>query len=534
MNKKYFRWPLIISIILLICGLFYYRLRTFSIDTDVIGYLPQNDQVLSDARYVIRHLPYQDRVFIDVSCDKQNKDTLVKGANFIEDKLQKSGLFKKVGIDDMQNQFPALIGHIMKNLPVMFDEEELNSKIKPLLSRKNINDALIQNLKTLQNLEGIGQAAYITADPLGFKNIVLGRLADLAPSKKAAIYNGKLLSEDGAHLLIIAELKGSGLNLKTCDDINALLTVISSDIKSFAQKGNPYTLNPVGAYRAVLDNERTTKKDTENAVTISTIVIALLLIVGFPRPLVGLLALVPSIMGTMIAFIVYSLIHKSLSVLAIGFGGAIISFTVDYGITYLLFLDRPYETYGLKATKEVWSLGLLAMLTTAISFAFLFISGFPALAQIGEFAALGVLFTYICVHAFFPVVFPVMKPAKRKGFVPLKKIVRMIFSGGKYKFFGAIVFCAVMLFFAKPDFRIDLASMNSVSSATLDSENLVKKVWGDIFNRIYLLSEGFGIEELQSKGDRLSSMLKNDEKSGANKFRFFTFTDLSGQRKNEK
>jgi predicted exporter len=185
-------------------------------------------------------------------------------------------------------------------------------------------------------------------------------------------------------------------------------------------------LTTVGTYRAALDNEISTKRGTERAVLFSTIAIIVLLLVAFPRPVIGLLALLPSVAGTMLALFVYSLLHQSITLMAIGFGSAVISFTVDYGIAYLLFLDRRHETRGLDATREVWSLGLLAMLTTAVSFAFLTLSGFSALAQIGEFTALGVLFTYIFVHGIYPVIFPVMPPAKRKSFLPLLALANRI------------------------------------------------------------------------------------------------------------
>jgi endonuclease III len=50
------------------------------------------------------------------------------------------------------------------------------------------------------------------------------------------------------------------------------------------------------------------------------------------------------VLGTIAAAFVYSLFSSKISILAIGFGSTIISFTVDYGIAYLLFLDRPFET----------------------------------------------------------------------------------------------------------------------------------------------------------------------------------------------
>ncbi|MBN2403244.1 MAG: methyltransferase domain-containing protein [Spirochaetes bacterium] len=510
------RWPLVILSVILVAVLFFYRQKTFHIDTDIVASLPQTDQVLTDSRYVIQHLPHQDKVVIDLSLEKPDRDRLVEGANLIEAMLMKSGYFRSVGIDEMQKIFPGLLDHIVTNLPYLFDAEELEKKVKPLLVKTKINERLTKNLEMLQSIDGIGQSKFIEHDPLDLKSLVLSRIADLVPSKNAGIYKGKLLSSDEKHLLVIAELKSSGIDLKSAKAVDDLINRFPAELnKNSVSKKDPYIMNPVGAYRAVMDNEKTTKSDTEQAVTISTIVIAILLFIGFPRPLIGLLALVPSIIGTAIAFIVYSFIHNSISILAIGFGGAIIAFTVDYGITYLLFLDRPYETYGLKATKESWSLGLLAMLTTACSFFFLFISGFPALAQIGEFAALGVLFTYLCVHGFFPLLFPVLPPAKRKGILPLQPFVkRLVSSKGKYKIPAAVIFCIIMLFFAKPVFHIDLSSMNSVSDDTLASEKLVKDIWGDIFNRVYLMTEGRSPDDLQDKGDRLTVLLNRDMADG--------------------
>ena len=517
-NMKGFRWrwPLIVLVSSAIIALFFYQLRHFTIETDIAGALPQNDPVISDARYCIKHLPLQDRVIIDVSLKKPDRDMLVEGAVFIQERLKKSGLFKTVGIEQVQEIFPELVTHIADNLPLMFTQSDLDEKVEPLLSPNKIRMIMSESLAQLQNLQGIGQTELTRRDPLGLKNIVMARLSDLAPSKEVSVYRGHLISSDGTHVLIIAELLSSGTDTKVAAQIDSLLKWTASDLHSnFAQSGCNYMLNPVGAYRAALDNESTTKKDTRKAVLISTIVIAILLIIGFPRPLVGLLALLPSLAGTMMAFIVYSLIHDTITILATGFGGAIISFTVDYGITYLLFLDRPYKTYGLGATRESWSLGLLAMLTTAVSFAFLFMSGFPALAQIGEFAALGVLFTYLCVHAFFPLIFPTMPPAKRKGFLPLQRMVNSVISSrGRLKVYAVAAFGIFMLFFAKPEFHVDLNSMSTVSRDTLFAEKLVKETWGDIFGRIYLMVEGMDVGDLLKKGDRLLLMLEGDMKSG--------------------
>ncbi len=196
MNDKLskLRWPLIALAVIIVAVLFYYRQKTFHIDTDLVGSLPQTDPVLTDSRYVIQHLPHQDKVVIDLGLGKPDRDRLVDGANRVEAMLMKSGYFRSVGIDEMQKIFPSLLNHIIKNLPYMFDADELEKRVKPLLTKNKIDERLAKNLKLLQSLEGIGQSNFIAQDPLDLKSLVLSRIADLSPSKNASIYKGKLLS----------------------------------------------------------------------------------------------------------------------------------------------------------------------------------------------------------------------------------------------------------------------------------------------------------------------------------------------------
>ena len=53
--------------------------------------------------------------------------------------------------------------------------------------------------------------------------------------------------------------------------------------------------------------------------------------------------------------------------------------------------------------------------------------------------------------------------------------------------------------------------MNAFSPETIQAEQLVRKVWGDIFSRVYLLVEGKTPRDLQDKCDRLALMLLEGE-----------------------
>ncbi|MBN2040530.1 MAG: MMPL family transporter [Spirochaetes bacterium] len=518
MQKNYsIKWPAAIVTILIISVLFLIGLYRINIDTDIISSLPQNDPVLDDGRYILKHHPAQDRIVIDVSHESDDMDALVETGLIIEKQLKESGIFKDIGMNEFQSIFPGMLNHVITNMHVLFSEYELKTKVAPLLSSENISKSIKDDYNIMTGLEGIGQSEFIIRDPLGLKNIILAKLSQFT-AKGTQIYRGQLFSSDGRHLLLIANPEGSASDTELSKKISGLINDIESKINN-NNKNKHFTLTPVGAYRAALDNEVSARNDAKKAVTLATIGIALLLLFAFPRPLMGLLALLPAVFGTMTALFVYSMINDSVSILAIGFGGALISITVDHGIAYMLFLDQPQETYGRNASKEVWTVGLLATLTTICAFLFLYISSFKILIQIGQFAALGILFSFLFIHLIFPRIFLKMPPAKNKK-LPLHSLINYLSSYcGKFKLIAACIIAIVMLFYAKIEFRADLSSMNSVSEKTLKAEELISETWGDIFSNIYLMTEAGTIKELQNKADVLTEKLldevKNDQLQSA-------------------
>ncbi|MFC1856858.1 methyltransferase domain-containing protein [Thermodesulfobacteriota bacterium] len=508
---KLHRFILVLLIVFLLFGIGLNRLK---IDTDIVALLPQDDPIISDALSIFRNHPIQDQMIIDVGHQMDDLDQLVDYGALIEKKLEESGLFKTVGMEDVQKRIPDLMSSIVNNLPVMFTEKQLNEKIMPLLKPEAIQKRLNEFYFKLNNLESIGQTRFITRDPLGLKDFVLARLAPLAPSQNARIYRGKLISSDNQHLLVIANPIFSSTDTHYSRLVVELISRIADDLNQEAvESEDRITLTPVGAYRAALDNELIIRRDVTVAVLFATLGIAMLLILAFPRPYMGLLSLLPAIAGSMTAFFVFSLLHQSISIMVLGFGGAIISITVDHGIVYLLFLDRPHRTHGKDASREVWSLGLLAALTTIAAFGALCLSGFPMFAQLGLFTALGIALSFLFVHTVFPFIFPEMPPA-RSRILPLQTVVDRLALTGKKGAYIALGLTVVMLFFAKPEFNVDLSSMNTVSRDTLAAEKLVADVWGHSFNKVFVMVSGNSIRDLQQKGDHLLERMDQDLPAG--------------------
>lgn len=502
-----------IAVLLVVAAFFIIGIHRLDIDTDVVKLLPQKDPAISDALYLFKNHPIMEQLVIDIGHSQGDPDLLVDWGDRIEKRLKQSNLFKSVGFDEFQRFIPELMAYIVAHIPVLFTAEQLESQVLPMIKTGAVERRLNELYQLLLNLDGIGQAEFIEKDPLGFKDLVLSWLSALAPQQNAHLYKGKLLSADGKHLLVIATPISSGTDSQFAKKIEALMLDLEQELKTSGQSGDEWTLTPMGAYRAALDNERIMRQDVKKAIILSTLGVALLLLCAFPRPYIGLLSLLPALAGTLTAFFVFSLFYKSISIMVLGFGGAIISISVDYGIAYLLFLDRPQQTSGREASREIRSCGLLAALTTIGAFGALYFSGFPLFAQLGLFTAIGISLSFLFVHTVFPLIFPVMPPA-RSRLLPLQGLVNTLARAGNKGAFILLVFFIIMLFHVKPAFDVSLTSMNTVGKDTAAAEKLLSKVWGQVFNRIYLNLSGNSIEALQQQGDQLLQVLGTDLSTG--------------------
>jgi len=489
------------------------------IDTDVVRSLPSGDRVIADGLDIFEHHPIHDQIAVDIMLNIDDPDTLVDIGNFLEKKMKDSGLFAQVGTEAISELIPELAVHAARTLPLLFSRKELEQNVVPLLAPEKIKERLVQVFQDLSSMEGIGQSGFISQDPLGLKDLVLAKMAPLAPSLQTKFFRGRLLSADGLHLLVTARPLATGTDTASARKIAALLAESSQDIakkyntKHFRNVPNsPHpqvTLTPVGAYRAALDNESIIRHDVRLALVLATVGIGLLLLVLFSRPLIGLLSLLPALAGTGAALFVFSLFHSSISIMVLGFGGAIISITVDHGITYLLFLDRSHETKGKEAAHEVRAIGIMAVITSIGAFLILSFSGFPIFTELGQFTALGVLFSFLFIHTVFPKVFPAMPPAGERA-LPIRRLVNSLYKTGKPGAVAAILLAIVLLFFARPQFAVNLHSMNTVSEATLAADALFTKVWGSVSERVFLMHPGADIADLQRGNDQLLEKIEQD------------------------
>jgi predicted exporter len=508
-------WRFLVLTLAVTAGLFGWGLSRLEVDTDILAALPKTDPVISDGTYLLLHHPLQNQVVVDIALDPPDLDALVACGRQVETRLRESGLFKRVGTEDAGALMPELLDHLSGHLPVLFSAEQLQTEVGPLIEPGAIQRRIEAIRSGLLGLEGIGRGEQIAQDPLNLSGLVLKRLSHLVPAGGARITRGQLVSGDGRHLLVIASPAESGTATDVAARISDRIDAIAAEVgRTQRAEGRAVTLTPVGAFRAALDNQEIIKKDIGLALTLSTLGIAVLLFFAFRRPVIGLFSLLPAMAGTMLAYFIFSLFHKSISVLVLGFGGAIISFTVDQGTSYLLFLDRPHATSGKTASVETWSMSLVAALTTVAAFGTLCFSGFPVFVQLGQFTMLGAGLSFLIVHLVFPRIFPSLPPGGERS-PHLQPAVDTLGGTGWAGLWAAALFAVVMLPFARPVFDVSLQAMNTVGAETRAAETLLTDVWGGMFDKVYVLTEGPSIEALQAQGDALALRIDADLRAGA-------------------
>ncbi len=515
MNSYKINYLLLFFVVVAVCGLAVVGFKRLHIDTDVVRTLPANEQVIVDALEIFTNHPIHDQVAVDIMIDRNDPDILVACGTFLQDKMAASGLFAEVGLGEAGTLIPELARKVVDELPLLFSREELETRVAPRLQGSAIRQRLGNVMEDMSGLDGIGQAAFIGADPLGLKELILAKLIHLAPSPHATLYKGKLLSQDGRHLLLTAKPATAGTDTAMARKLSQLFAAAAQELSQrYAPEGIQVTVTPAGAFKAALDNEEIIRHDVQLALGLTTVGIALLLLVAFPRPLVGLLSLLPAVAGTATALFVYSLFHSSISIMVLGFSGALISIMDDHSITYLLFLDRPYATKGTHAAREVQSVGgNMALFTTISAFLVLSLSNFPVFTELGQFTALGFAFTYLFIHTIFPKIFPVMPSASNRA-LPLHTLAHRLFNTGKPGAAAALLLTLVLLFFAKPEFNINLAAMNTVSEKTLADERTFSETWGDIGTKVYLMTTAASRAALQEQNDRLLLQMEKDMETG--------------------
>ena len=135
------------------------------------------------------------------------------------------------------------------------------------------------------------------------------------------------------------------------------------------------------------DAARAIKGDVHRIATVSTALVVLLLWWRFRSPLVVAAIAAPVVFSVAVAAVAVQAVFGAVHGVALGFGATMLGVSVDYPVLMIGHRKRGEPAAATRA--RIGPAFILAVVTATLGLAAMVLSGFPGLAQLGVFAAVG-------------------------------------------------------------------------------------------------------------------------------------------------
>jgi len=272
-------------------------------------------------------------------------------------------------------------------------EQELLFRHRYLLSRHvgpdtftepSLRQALEQRLDDLRSPLAPVVKSLIPADPTGeFLNILQSWSGWEAPTR----HRGVWMSADHTRALLVVETRAAGFDADAQEAIQREIRQTFDDVVKSATSPIQLIMSGPGVF-AVEIQRRIETEAWWLSVVAGTLVLLVLSLSYRSAILVGL-SLIPlssAILAGMLAVQgEFGFIHG----ITLGFGITLLGVVDDYPIH--LFSHMTAREPAATVMRAIWPAMRLGVFTTALGFSSLLLAGFPALAQLGLFALVGLL-----------------------------------------------------------------------------------------------------------------------------------------------
>lgn len=203
--------------------------------------------------------------------------------------------------------------------------------------------------------------------------------------------------DDGSYVLVTATLNGSAYD----DAIQQRALNALDQAERHIEHDHPGTRAlRTGALFYAASARRGAERDVHRVGLISTLGIAVLLLVVFRSPGPLLLAFLSTAIGIVAATAISVLVFGQIYLLTLVFGAALLGEAVDYSIQYLTARANAGDAWEpRRGLRQVRPALLLALGTSLLGYALLALVPFPALRQMACFAVVGM--AAACMSVFF-------------------------------------------------------------------------------------------------------------------------------------
>jgi len=224
----------------------------------------------------------------------------------------------------------------------------------------------------------------LPVDPTGE---VLGMLQSWSGWDAPTKYRGVWMSADRARALLVAETRAAGFDADAQESIQRDIRATFQDL----MKGNgiPVRLLMSGPGVFTVEIQRTIEAEAWRLSTAAAALVLCFLLLSYRSVTLVLLSLIPISSGIVAGMIAVNGWFGFVHGITLGFGITLLGVVDDYPIH--LFSHMTAGGSAPVVMRTIWPTMRIGVLTTAIGFSSLLLSGYPALAQLGLLSLVGLL-----------------------------------------------------------------------------------------------------------------------------------------------
>ena len=510
------------------------------LEEDILGILPDNDQIVDDYKYTLKKFRQIDRAFFDVGINRDDPGTLGRAADEFYDRLATNATFARFTYRIEFGHQQTVVRFLTGALPNLFTEADAQL-LAPKLENNSVREYLTTIRRKLAGPEGMVLKDVVAADPVGMSALVVAKVLPLQTGFGGAhVEDGRLTSSDGRHVLLMAEPKFPSSDSKQ----GAVLVAEMLRVAHAVEKNFPGVHVAItGGHRMSHDNATLIWRDSIRCFALAFAAMFVLCFSAYRRRWLAVVTFLPSLFGTIVAGAVLALVDEHLSAIAIGLASMALGITVDYGIYVVYHLDNA-ATNRDNAGKIVGRLvapTFIGALTIIAAFIVLACSPMRGYQQLGLFGAVGVLTSAAFALLVLPLIVPLPKknqiiaatPPAQPGddgtpaaSVPTSlgrpEIPPLRFTGWMDHFhvwqkqkrplllLGVVGLTIVAGFGVKKlRFEGDIAKLNGITEATRDDDKLISDTWGDALGMTLIIARGKTADDALAQNDKAAEILSH-------------------------
>lgn len=486
------RWVPALWLAILSCGIWYVATQ-LSIHNDLGDLLPEGSTATQRVLLTQAQKGLSGRLIL-LAVEGAAPDELAGLSRSLADALRADGRF----------------GFIGNGLQTWSKEDRaLLSRSRYLLSRTvtadrfsefSLRGALEQRLDELRSPLGGMVKESIPADPTGeVWSLVQSWSGWDAPEK----YRGVWMTPDRTRALLVVETRHAGFDVDVQESIHEAIRASFSKAANAAGSSARLLMSGPGVF--AVEMQRAIEAEAWWLSTIAGASVLLFLLWSFRSLKLVLLTLIPISTGIVAGIIAVNEWFGFVHGITLGFGVTLLGVAGDYPIH--LFSHLKDRKSAPDAMRMIWPTMRLGVLTTALGFSALLLAGYPALAQLGLLAVVGLLTAAFVTRWILPAC---MGPAVMlRRIQPGLLLKAGLLSKGRLLVPIALILAVSSLIWSDtPLWQEDLESLSPLSESKKQLDQQLRQELGAPDVRDLLVVEGATVEDLLQKAEDVTGKLE--------------------------